>query len=584
MNPGVLNRRGCPRKSLNGKWLSRADRQNAGMQEKWYLSPADSAGWQPTQVPGPWQERSHHGPVWYRRRFRCPPAATGRPWGICVQGANTPVRIWVNGSELTRRTGAYCRFAFALEGQAAGDESTLTVRVNDVGRHGRAIGSVYLGSYDRIEDLLQGELIGRPARTSADWVTDAVIYEVYLRSFSPEGTFVGLEKRLDALQELGVTVLWLMPIHPVGRARRKGTLGSPYSVSDFYAVNPEFGTMADFESLLAAAHRRNMKLIIDLVANHTAWDCPLITEHPDWYQQNRDGRIRSPVPDWPDVAQLDHSKPGLRRYLTEVMRYWVREVGIDGFRCDVAGMLPLDFWEEVRKQLDRIKPVLMLAEDDQPAQHLHAFDLTYDWATPSLLRHLRTGEVTPADLAGMLSDEAFDFPTGSLRMRFSSNHDLCAWHQPALAHHGPEAARTAAVVTFTMPGVPLIYSGQEAANQTRLPLFERVPIDWTADDHGLRALYTDLARLRHRRISLRRGQTEILTEPAQAGILGLRRFTDEESTYVLINLTSRPTTMATGHQIPAAPCTLLTNGTLQNHAAARIDLPPLGHWLGAEPG
>jgi glycosidase len=186
---------------------------------------------------------------------------------------------------------------------------------------------------------------GKPSlRQSADWVRNAVIYEVYLRSFSREGTFRGLEKRLPELKDLGVTVIWLMPIHPVGELKRKGHLGSPYAVRDYYAVNPEFGTLEDFRSLVRSVHNTGMHIIIDLVINHTAWDNPLITEHPDWYTHDEKREIVSPNKDWTDVADLDYSRQGLRDYMTGMMVYWVRDIGIDGYRCDVAELLPTDFW------------------------------------------------------------------------------------------------------------------------------------------------------------------------------------------------------------------------------------------------
>ncbi|MBU0617588.1 MAG: alpha-amylase, partial [Planctomycetes bacterium] len=419
------------------------------------------------------------------------------------------------------------------------------------------------------------------ARPSADWVRDAVIYEVYLRSFSPEGDFRGLQRRLDDLRDLGVTVLWLMPIHPVGKARRKGSLGSPYAVADYYAVNPEFGTLDEFESLLDATHGRGMKLIIDLVANHTAWDNPLIHEHPDWFSRDRRGKIRSPLDDWTDVAQLDYRVPELHRYMVDVMFCWVRDIGVDGFRCDVAGMVPTDFWQHARQELDVVKAVMMLAEDDRPEQHLQAFDLTYDWRTYQALGRLRAGKLKPASLATILTYEQLDFPAGSRRLRFSGNHDLCAWHQPGMMRYGPAAARAAAVLTFALPGVPLIYNGQEVANRRKLHLFERTPIDWDAADFGMRSLLKELARLRRTRDSLRLGDVQSLDQLTETGIIGLCRTQRDEATYALINCTLEPCRVELS-QLPHSPsATLLSNAPAgRPEQAGRIDLPPLGFWIG----
>ncbi len=572
---------GQSRFSLGGEWSVRPDPEDVGLRERWPASPGDQASWVPGLVPNWWGPRSHRGPIWYRRGLDNIPLDGSRPLGVCLQGVDETVRVWANGRPLAVVAGGHRRYAFGIDNAPEQGRLELAIRVVDDGAYGRTIGEAYCGSYERPEDLLQGVHHGCPARPSAEWVRDAVIYQVYLRSFSPEGTFAGLEQRLDELRKLGVSVLWLMPIHPVGRVRRKGTLGSPYAVQDYYAVNPEFGTMDGFGALLRAVHRLDMKLILDLVANHTAWDCSLISEHPDWYERDGRGNIRAPVADWPDVAQLDFSNPQVRGYMTDVMLHWVSDMGIDGFRCDVAGMVPLDFWEDARRRLEEVKPVLMLAEDDQPAQHLAAFDMTYDWATPSLLTHLPGGHLPPIELSGVLADEVLDFPTGGLRMRFSSNHDLCAWELPVMQRFGPEAARAAAVLTFVMPGVPLIYNGQEVGNRRELHLFERVPVDWSDDPHDMRALYTELAELRRRRISLRCGQTEVIPLPADTGVFALRRHTPAEDTCALINLTPLPRSVNSGGGLPVGPSTLFGNATLQRGGDGwRIDLPPRGYWIG----
>ena len=221
--------------------------------------------------------------------------------------------------------------------------------------------------YSQTNDSARGRnLSSFHARHSEDWVRQGIIYEIYTRSFSPAGNFRGIEKRLPELKKLGVTILWIMPIHPVGVLHHKGKLGSQYSVQDYYGINPEFGTIDDFKRLVNRAHELGFHLIIDLVANHTSWDSKLINDHPDWFTKDSAGNIVSPNPDWTDVADLNYSQPGLRRYMIEMMKYWVRDIGIDGFRCDVAEMVPTDFWEAARAALDSIKPVMMLAEAHIP--------------------------------------------------------------------------------------------------------------------------------------------------------------------------------------------------------------------------
>jgi glycosidase len=217
------------------------------------------------------------------------------------------------------------------------------------------------------------------------WSRQATIYEVNLRQYTPQGSLSAFEAELPRLKAMGVDIVWLMPIHPIGTKERKGTLGSYYAVRDYTGVNPEFGTLADVKRLVARAHALGMKLILDWVANHTAWDHPWVHDHPDWYKKNEKGEI-FPVtfgsgPDreeWTDVVALDYTQPALWRAMTDAMAFWLREADIDGFRCDVAGLVPTPFWEQARAELERIKPVFMLAEWNEPELHAKAFDMTYD--------------------------------------------------------------------------------------------------------------------------------------------------------------------------------------------------------------
>jgi glycosidase len=304
-------------------------------------------------------------------------------------------------------------------------------------------------------------------------------------------------------------------------------------------------------------------------------------EHPDWFARDERRRVRPPFESWHDVAQLDYNVPELRQYMTEMMLYWIREVGVDGFRCDVAAMVASGFWDAAREVLDTVKPVLMLAEDDQPHQHRRSFDLTYDWRLYQALGRLRAGRLRPATIEALLMDEQLDFPAGSTRLRFSSNHDLCAWHQPGMERYGSEAAKTAAVLTFTLPGVPLIYNGQEIGNRTPLPLFDRVPIDWEQGyTHDLRATYACLGRLRRQYGSLRGGDAHLLMQLADRNILGIVRTGEEETTYVLVNCSLEPQSLDMTDLLSTRPATLLGATLPGDDASARkIELPSLGYWI-----
>jgi len=375
------------------------------------------------------------------------------------------------------------------------------------------------------------------ARHSENWVRDGIIYEIYVRSFSPAGNFAGVEERLPELKKLGVTILWIMPIHPVGVLHRKGTLGSPYSVQDYYGINPEFGTLDDFKRLLKRAHALGFHLVIDLVANHTAWDSKLIKEHPEWFTKDSAGNIIPPNPDWTDVADLNYSEPGLRRYMITMMKYWVRDVGIDGFRCDVAELVPIDFWNEARTALDSIKPVMMLAEGSRPEEHLKAFDLSYSWNIYPLLGPLVHGQSAPSLLDSELTRERGSFPGGSLRMRFSSNHDENAWDSPDVVKLGKDGAMLAAVLVNTLPGVPLLYNGQEVGNGKKLRLFEKDSIDWS-DNQDYRNLYESLFSMRAHHPSLSRGEMIRLTSSDDAHLYAFARISGSDRLLVVLNFGS----------------------------------------------
>ena len=283
--------------------------------------------------------------------------------------------------------------------------------------------------------------------------------------------------------------------------------------------------------------------------------------------------------DWSDVAHLDFSQPGLRDYISDMMAHWVGKVGIDGFRCDVAGMVPLDFWTDVRKRLDAIKPVLMLAEDSNPAQHLAAFDLTYDFNGYYTLEPLGNGTMTVADFAGLQTEEHYEFPAGSLRMRYSSNHDMCAWLKPGFARYGPAGARAAAVLTYALPGIPLIYTGQELANTKPLPLFERVPIDWSTDDQGLGDLFTDLARLRRERESLRSGHLRLEAVDGDNQVLALVRSQGPEVTYVVVNLSNADKEVTLDKESAGAKTLLAAKQVKRTDQTPTLHLPPLAYWI-----
>jgi glycosidase len=387
----------------------------------------------------------------------------------------------------------------------------------------------------------------RPAaRTAPDWLRDGVVYEIFPRAFSPAGTFKGIVPQLDRLKALGVTVIWLMPIHPTGKDKQKGTLGSPYAVRDFDAVNPDFGTPAEFKQLVAAAHARGMKVFIDIVANHTAWDSNLISKHPDWYTRNAAGQIVPPNPDWIDVADLDYSNPDLRRYMSGMMVRWLREFEVDGFRCDYASGVPTDFWESLRPELDRVRPGLaFLAESDDPALLERAFDIDYAWDFYHAMSDALAGRKPASFVREVWEKAAAKYPRGALRLRFSDNHDQLRTTGQA----GLPAALAASAVMFTLDGVPLLYNGMEVGDtvESAAPaLFERAPIQWEMTERRphVAPFYRALSAMRRAHPAFTRGTVRWLGNADETRILSFERAAAGESLVVVANLSGRSWTGA----------------------------------------
>lgn len=276
-------------------------------------------------------------------------------------------------------------------------------------------------------------------------------------------------------EDLGVDILWFMPIHPIGELNRKGSLGSYYSVRDYKAVNPEFGTMEDFKNLVNKAHELGFKVILDWVANHTSFDHQWATDHPEWYTRDEKGNIVSPF-DWTDVADLKYdNNPALWDAMIDALKFWVVEANIDGYRCDVAGMVPVAFWEKARTELDAVKPVFMLAEDEGQRDLMKkAFDANYGWEFHHIMNNIAKGEKNAADVWAYFAKEDTLFAPTSFRMMMTSNHDENSWNGTEFERMG-DGAKAFAVMAYTIPGFPMMYNGQEVALNKRLLFFEKIP-------------------------------------------------------------------------------------------------------------
>ncbi len=327
-----------------------------------------------------------------------------------------------------------------------------------------------------------------------EWSKDIVMYEVNIRQYTPEGTFNAFAKHLRRLRNLGVDVLWFMPTFPIGVVNRKGELGSYYSVKDFTDVNPEFGTLDDFKAVINKTHELGMYVMLDWVPNHTSWDNPMAKDHPEWYMKDSTGKFTPPIgTDWTDVIQLDWSQKGLQDYMISALAFWVK-LGVDGFRVDHPLNTPKEFWERARSELNSIRPVLMLAEIEDPVTFVEkGFDMNYAWEMHHLMNRIARGKDSANALLKYYNKEWAVYPNNVYRLQFLTNHDENSWAGTIDSLMG-NAQKVFATLIFTGQGVPLLYSGQEACLNKKLKFFVRDPIKW--DTCELTGFYKNLIKLK----------------------------------------------------------------------------------------
>lgn len=401
--------------------------------------------------------------------------------------------------------------------------------------------------------------VAGPAQTRnahVDWAKNAVIYEVNLRQGTPERNLAGMTKELPRLKELGVDILWLMPIHPISQVNRKGALGSYYAVADYKKVNPEFGTLTDLKHFVNTAHKLGMKVIIDEVCNHSGCDNPWIESNPDFYARNDKGEMYGPF-DWTDTYKFDYSNPEMRVAMTDALKFWVREADIDGYRADVAGEVPNDFWNRLRQELLSIKPVFMLAEASKPELTVAAFDADYNWYMKDLFNaisatkganayakeHKQKLDVkTAVDIDKLLKQQANEYPADTYRMNMITNHDLNSWEGTEFDRYG-DAVKTFAVLSYTLPGIPMMYTGQEVGNRRAFEFFEhdQTP-DYTPNEYT--AFYKRLNELKHTQSALDAGiaggrMIRLVTE--NPDIYAFTRTTADSEVVVIANLSDKET-------------------------------------------
>jgi glycosidase len=409
-----------------------------------------------------------------------------------------------------------------------------------------------------------------------DWSKNANIYEVNIRQYTEEGTINAFREHLPRLKEMGVDILWLMPVQPIGELNRKGSLGSYYSVKDYKAVNPELGTMQDFKDLVNEAHEMGMYVILDWVANHSSWDNTWAFEHPEYYVKNEDGTFHSPY-DWTDVIQFDYDNPAMRDSMTRALKFWIEEADIDGYRCDVAGMVPTDFWNDAVAQLKQIKPVFMLAEDEDNLSLLeYAFDMNYSWKLLHLMNDMAKGEKNVKDLWAYINWNNQTYSPEDYRMNFITNHDENSWNGTVKERMG-DAAKAFAVLTYTIPGMPLVYSGQEAGNEKALRFFEKDTIDWSNLVYN--NFYTKLNKLKEDNQALWNGLAGgdmfNLNATEDEDVFAFVRVKDDNKLVVIINFSPEKRSFQTGNEaVIGFFKDVFTNENVEIAEGTQFDLQP----------
>lgn len=364
---------------------------------------------------------------------------------------------------------------------------------------------------------------------------DIVMYEVNTRSFSEGGNFQGVIDRLDNIKALGVNTIWLMPIHPVGQIRSAGGLGSPYSVQNYLKVNSEFGDLGKLRELVTKAHEKNIAVIIDWVANHTAWDNPWIT-NKSWYTQNAHGEIVIPAgTNWNDVADLNFNNRDMRKAMIHAMKYWVLEANIDGVRCDAADHIPSDFWKEALDELKKIegRKLILLAEGGKSEHFTSGFQINWAWNFYFNLKDVYGENKSAATVFTTHQAEYAAIPAGAMKLRYTTNHDESGWEgTPIQFFGGANGALSASAVTIFISAVPLLYNGQEVGRSELLPFFTGDPIEWSANP-GMLDKYEQFMGIYNETQAFRKGSLEYFNDPDVA--MFTRTF-ENEKYLVVVNV------------------------------------------------
>jgi alpha-amylase len=382
---------------------------------------------------------------------------------------------------------------------------------------------------------------------------DIAMYEVNMRAFSSAGNFKGVQARLDSIKALGINVIWLMPIHPIGILKNAGELGSPYSVRDYKAVNPEYGTLEDLQILVKEAHARKIAVIIDWVANHTAWDNPWVTAHPTWYTQNASGQITIPAgTNWADVADLNFDNSEMRKFMINAMKYWILKANIDGYRCDYADGVPIDFWKQAIDTLNKMpnRKIIMLAEGGESSLFSAGFQMNYSWDFYNHLKKVYKNKPANTTILDIQNTEFSSIPSGAFKLRFTTNHDESAWNDtPINLFGGKDGSIGAFVIAAFSGGVPLIYCGQEVGRSDKTPFFSKSPINWNANQ-DLYQQYKKIMNFRQNSIALKSNSIQLI---ADSDVIAFKRVVSGEELLIIVNIQGKSSVFNMPAPIASSP-------------------------------
>lgn len=520
---------------LSEEWETVYDINSDGLSTGWYENFPDNS-----QKSSSWDDWLINDSRyrWHRQEFSMGKQDSSAAYLLDFETVTAENLLWINGSFLDKlEAREHCAVNitdYLLENET----NDLVIRSERVsGKFGIHGINIIKAPLDTLVSCSQPDYNAMPKYNNPDPdADDMIIYEVFLRNYSPRGDFTGLQNKVWRLKQMGINMVWLMPIHPIGKENKKGSLGCPYSVQNYFSTNPEYGSFSKFDSMKIVLHRNDIDIMLDAVCNHSAWDNQWVKDYPDFYTRDKNGKIISPAgTNWSDVADLNYDNPQLRQKMISYFDFWM-DKGIDAFRCDVSEMVPMDFWRELRDHFnEKNKNPFMLAEGTQADNILFGFDAVYGWDTYYAFTKIHDGTLDPMKLGSVLVNESERYPEGSKVMHFAENHDT----PRAVKTLGTDQHHLALFTIFTAPGIPMIYSGQELNDTTRMSLFETTRVNWYRVHWSTFNLISELSKLRQSSTVLTRGNISELGD-LKSNMAGYARRYKNTTWLILMNYGDRP--------------------------------------------